>query len=266
MNDEAQVSNGLTRRHVLVGGAALATATAFSALTPSAAEAAPIDVVEPLSIGYLEGSEDTPNLRRLYLTALRGERRQGMEEFRVVPASSLSGDPRLAGMAVKTTLFGLYPSKNLAAIALPAAIDVDVLSTHPFGEVKKPLRYFAWSFRNKPRNESPPVTFRSYADPDRGFGFEIRMRTAASPAALASMRLLGGSPEATPATTRIRRTSWFSMGRESNQPKLQRGIYLLSLLTGAWDHDVVLPVRTGRDGAQRLSLVLAVDSAVEPDA
>ena len=253
-----------TRRQVLASGAALATVSAFAGFDARPAAAA-LETQEALSVGYLAGSETAPNLRRLYLTALRNERRKGMEEIRIVPAGELPGDPRMQGLSVRMAIMGLYPSKSLDKSALPAAIDVDVLSAHPYGEKLEPLRHFAWSFRAKPWNESPPIRFRSYAEPDRGFGFEILERASVSKAGSAALRLLAGGRDTKAVTPAVRRSGWFAFGRESAQPRLQRGVYLLGLRKGAWDQEAVLTVSAARDALARLSIVVLVESADLPD-
>ena len=247
-----------TRRQVIASGAALATVSAFANFGSQAAVAAPLEVQEPLSVGYLDGSETTPDLRRLYLTTLRGERRKGVTEFRVVPASSLSGDPRMQGLSVRMAIMGLYPAKSLDKALLPAGIDVDVLSTDPYSEKQEPLRHFAWTFRARPWNESPPIRFTSYAEPDRGFGFDILERPATSKLGETALRVLGG--QAGKAVS-VRRSGWFAFGRESSQPRLQRGVYLLGLQPGVWDEDVVLPISAKGDAIERLSIVVLVESA-----
>jgi hypothetical protein len=254
---------GLTRRQVVAGGAAVATAAAFGSMGAPAATAA-LETQEPLSVGYLVGSEQVPDLRRLYVTALRNERRKGTEAIHIVPASDLPGDPRLQGLSVRMAIMGLYPGKNLDKAALPAGIDVDVLSADPFSEKREPLRHYAWTFRAKPWNESPPVRFTSYAEPDRGFGFDVLQRDQPTKGAVAALRVLGGGSGRVP-TPAVRRRGWFAFGRESAQPRLQRGIYLLGLAPGVWDDEVILPLSSRGNAAERLSIVVLVDSAVLPD-
>jgi hypothetical protein len=184
-----------------------------------------------------------------------------VEEFRVVPASGLSGDPRMQGLSVRMAIMGLYPSKSLDKSLLPAAIDVDVLSADPYSE-RKPLRHYAWAFRAEPWNESPPIRFTSYAEPDRGFGFEILERPATSKLGETALRVLGG--QAGKAVS-VRRSGWFAFGRELSQPRLQRGVYLLGLHPGVWDEEVVLPISAKGDAIERLSIVVLVESAELPD-
>ena len=247
-----------TRRQVIASGAALATVSAFSNLASSAAVAAPLEVQEPLSVGYLDGSEETPDLRRLYLTTLRGERRKGVEEFRVVPASSLSGDPRMQGLSVRMAIMGLYPSKSLDRSLLPAGIDVDVLSSDPYSEKQEPLRHFSWTFLARQGNESPPTRSTYTAGPERGFGFDILERPATRELGETARRVLRG--QAGKAVS-VRRSGWFAFGRESSQPRLQRGVYLLGLQPGVWDEEVVLPISAKGGAIERLAIVVLVESA-----
>jgi hypothetical protein len=91
----------------------------------------------PLSIGYLEGSEDLDNLAKLapnlrVLTVVRRGATYTAGRHSLPSREMPAGDPSLVGGAVRLTIHDLYPNllpaDPAAAASLPTAVDVDVLS------------------------------------------------------------------------------------------------------------------------------------------
>jgi hypothetical protein len=212
------------------------TAETANAKASASAEAASAPA-ETASVGYLEGSDNLVNLRRLSadlrlpLAVVRANRIAA--ERHVVPAASLgSGDASLAGAALRMTVHGFYPplyadaylrsAAAVAAAALPRAVDVDVIVPCPeLGSGG--ARYEAWSYRRLPAEDrSARVSFLVAPDWYSDLGVEVRV----VPAGAAKAHLL--------------RTT-FTLGRVGSRPRLQRGAYLLGLAAGAWDRDADLP-------------------------
>jgi hypothetical protein len=208
-------------------------------------------VVRPLSVGYIEGSEELRNLKRLSRTI----RRPGLQETAesaesspiVVPASSLfQGDTSLPGRPLRIRIDGLYPP--LAADpkrrrALPFAADLDVFFPSPDPAATAPIPYMAWSLRQRPGwDPSPPVSFR----------FPLDWK------ALPEIVLRVQPKRESPST--VLRTK-FTLDDESGLPRLRRGVYLLGFAPGAWDREIRL-ADVGRKAPAELFSVLV---SMEPE-
>ena len=248
---------GIRRRDLLVWGGAAALLPAFPRM--ASAQAAPAEAGRHMSVGFVEGSDVWPTLRKVNIASLsRGHRSvPGVEAaaHTVLPAvDMIAGDQTLASELVRVGVRGLYPvgiSDRLDSVRLT------VLFPSPDPARRRPLPFFAWSYESRPApSPSPPLEFVAPLAIDGG----LRLRLDVLPAAAKGLSRrsvadltrepLGGS-FVTDFTV-----DWFA-----GRPKLQRGVYLLGLAAGTWASEQSLPVQ--RPGRQRplhlLSLVLTVD-------
>lgn len=187
---------------------------------------------QPMSLGYLAGSGELPDVIYLPRSILRpstkprsGSPAQGILN-QVVRADSLPrGDTSLVGPPFQMKIHGLYPPGALSASrrpALPLAIDLDVIFPPPDPVFPHPARFFAWSFRRKPGwDPSPPTKFVFPLDWQALPELEMKVTPA------------DGGP-ATVLSTR------FTLDYEPGRPRLQRGIYLLGLAPNAFEWDISL--------------------------
>lgn len=204
----------------------------------------------PLSVGYVEGSEELRSLKRLP----RALRRPGLEAdyetgLRVVPADSLwAGDGDLYGRPLRIAIRGLYPPVAIeeaqrGALPLVANLDVIFPSFDPID--KRPKRFAAWSFRRRGGwNPSPPLRF----------GFE---HAEESPLEVA-LAVQDAAGAVTSFTTR------FTIDSERGMPRLRRGLYLLGLSSGTWASGANLAsIATPRAAVRYASILMAVELAPE---
>lgn len=205
------------------------------------------------SLGYLEGSELLPNLRRLPRAVRNPAARAAIPEAlgavpEIVPAHGLPlGDTNLIGRPLRLTIHGLYPGAAIQGPArrrqLPLATDLDVIFPPPDPVLPKPVPYFAWSFRRRPGwNPSPPVSFVFpldwYVYP------ELRLRVVPAKAGAA------------PVVMRTR----FTLDDESGLPRLRRGLYLIGLAPNAWRDGMELAELAAAAPAGQVSVLLSIDS------
>jgi hypothetical protein len=217
---------------------------------------APAATVEPLSVGFVEGSDQLS----LHFDHMKWSipRRMSAAEAGSVPILSAVGlplgDQRLAGGDVKLTVHGLYPADPADCRGVEA-IDLDVLFPAPDPAVPVPARFQAWSFRRHPGpNPSPPVSFRVPLGLDGRL--EITMRTVYQGEGSGVTRRLATG---VPLIQRRFQTS-FTADWQAGRPKLQRGIYLLGVRPGIWDEALDLPGAKQRARAADLcSVVVSVE-------
>jgi hypothetical protein len=237
----------LHRRQFLAFGSAGLLAPFFKDLA-WAESLATEAVVRPMSVAYIEGSEAFRDLRRLP----RKIRRPGLVEETaagpspaLVPAASLfQGDTSLPGRPLRIRIDGLYPPLALERKRwreLPLAADLDVLFPSPDPANANPLRFQAWSFRQRPGwNPSPPVSFRFPLDWQALPQFVLRVRYG---------------PGVPPIVMRTK----FTVDNESGRPRLRRGVYLLGLMPGAWDWEVKLAELARKTPAELFSILVSMD-------
>ena len=204
----------------------------------------------PLSVGYLDGSEQLENLRKLApdLTALTVVRRGNVFTTgrRMMPSHRYpSGDPRLVGGALRMTIHDLYPRTLPAGAAKrrwPAAIDLDVmvpLLDPPRGST---ARFQAWSYRRLPAEDrSARVSFVLW--PDWYSDLSVVMRVV-PPGANSQPRLLQAR---------------FTLGADPGRPRLLKGIYLLGLDRGTWEEEIDLPDDPAQVPAELTSVLMTVE-------
>jgi len=235
-DDGATPSRGLLRRRDFLTLGSMGVAglwlgglgrAAAAPLSPEAAASA-VAPARPMSLGYLAGSDDLPNVIYLPRSILRPSttaRAQGGIGA-IVPADGLpGGDTSLVGPPFQMKVHGLYPPNALSASrqpAMPLAIDLDVIFPPPDPVFPKPARFLAWSFRRHPGwDASPPVKFVFPLDWQVMPALEMRVTPAA-----------GG-----PATVLATR---FTLDEETGRPRLRRGVYLLGVNPQAWKQEMSL--------------------------
>lgn len=263
--DDAKRKNepglSVNRRQLVVGGAALATlpllvraAAAHAAVADAAllaatapgraadARAAAATATSPLSIGFLDGSDQLADLRvvRADLRITGDVVGAGLGAgYGVVPATDLvTGEPAFAEQPVRIAILGLYPREPRGGG--PLSIDFDVEHTADDLPPGKTVRYFAWSYRRKPRNVSAPVRFTVTPTWQGSLAFDLSI-----------VGPQGGAPQL--------QRSQFTLADDAGRPRLQRGIYLVALNGRPWDGSTALPATPAGATLSLLSLVVAVD-------
>lgn len=205
---------------------------------------------QPLSVGYIDGSESLRNLKRLP----RAVRRPGLEAdaqtgLRVVPADSLwAGDGELYGRPLRIAIRGLYPPVAIEGPQrelLPWIANLDVLfpSFDPIDD--RPNRFAAWSFRRRGGwNPSPPLRFEFEHAEESPLEVHLAVKDAAGLVSSFATR--------------------FTIDRESGMPRLRRGLYLLGLSPRTWATGVNLAsIAAPRAAVRYASILMAVELAPE---
>jgi hypothetical protein len=241
----------LRRREVLVLGF-VGVLTPWIPAPARAAKGGTLELpAEPMSIGFVEGSEAFPNFSsKMWKTAVAGRlaasEGSAPGRLRVVPADSLPlGDQNLAGGQVRIRLHGLYPRMPGKAIAVES-VDLDVLYPSPDPALSEPLPFHAWSFRRLPApSGSPPLSFEA------PLGLDGQL----------DLVLTVVSDEGTDQLVRRRYVARFTVDWQDGVPKLQRGMYLLGIAP-VWKTSVRLPMAGERPRMDLLSLALSIDPVV----
>jgi hypothetical protein len=214
----------------------------------AAATEAPI---RPMSVGYIKGSEEYRSFKRLP----RKVRRPILQEEEdaeaspvIVPAESLfQSDTSLPGRPLRIHVNGLYPPAALDPVRrreLPQTVDLAAIFPSPDPAFPTPLRFFAWSLRQKPGwDPSPPMIFRFPVDWQVLPQFVLRVRGADG-------------------VTRVLRTK-FTLDDETGRPKLRRGVYLLGLAPGAWSRAARVSDYARIAPAEMFSVMISMDPEAE---
>jgi hypothetical protein len=245
----APLAHASTLAEGLTDGPATAEAGAGAGLAPAAVAAAAAPVL-PLSIGYLEGSEQLENLRQLapdlrVLTVVR-RGQTFTAERRALPSHEFpEGDPALVGGAVRMTIHDLYPQRlpdGAAAGRWPVAVDLDVLVPLLDPPPGSTARYQAWSYRRLPAEDrSARVSFLLWPDWYSDLGLDLRVVPAGA--------------RARP----LRMQARFTLGSDQGRPRLLKGIYLLGLTPGAWEERIDLPDDPSELPPELLSVLMTIE-------
>ena len=220
--------------------------------------------VEPLSVGYVDGSDRLADLRQLpWLAGVAGGDgvagngdRFGIE---VVPAAGLGiGDQTLAGESVRVRICGLYPGVPGGKSATVDAVTLWVLFPSPDPALPEPLPFLAWSFDRRPENVAAPLGFTLPLELDGGLELSLTVAVGETPIGRRLGQTLGGRGGPPPAVAHQLVTR-FTVDWEPGLPRLQRGIFLLGLAPGTWDQPVALPAPGEPLRPELLSLVVAVE-------
>jgi len=208
--------------------------------------AAPLAGVKPLSVGVFEGSDLWPSV-----DPLPWQRRPAEKQawYPVTPAASLPmGDTNLLYRSLLVTVHGLYPHWAQSCPEIDAA-GFEVLFPSLDPNVPGPFPFLAWAFKRKPGwNAGQRLSFPV---PVEGDG-------------LLRLALLVRWPGTKGTAPRIERfEAHLTVGRDVDQPKLVRGIYLLGLSPGSWDSPKALAAPGAKGDAAPCSLAVSVDPIVE---
>jgi hypothetical protein len=253
---------GLHRREFI----ALGTACAVAPLLDRLAGAAPLALeaaaapgrAEPISVGYLLGSDSLASLNRLPWHDGAGAAAAFPPPYEVVPAASLSPVENAIGSTARVRVLGLYPGLPAAGPGAPQAIRLDVLVPSPDPAVAGPLPFFAWSYRAAPQaTVSSPSSFPVFVA-NRGLQLALSFDTAGG----ATRRRLSGARSAPQSVGTTRREVVLG-GDAASGGRLQRGIYLLALAPAVWERTVVLPPSPQLWASELLSVALAVDPVAD---
>lgn len=242
----------LHRREFLVLGAAGLATPILSQAAAAQERLAAVAPTLPMSIGYVEGTDLVATLAkgawRKTVAAAAADSYPG----RVVPARSLLvGDQSFINRAVRLEIHGLYP--RVAAQANLESADLDVLFPSPDPASRRPIPFFAWSYRKRPAaSPSPPLAFVVPIGADGTLNLALKVTTTASKLA---ERVVRG----TVAKTSIYQAS-FIVDPSTERPKLLRGVYLLGL-TPVWESPVDLPQAGQKPNLNLLSIVMSVEAA-----
>lgn len=252
--DRAEGGPTIHRREFLVLGAA-GLATPLLANVAAAQEKIAAASAEPMSIGYLEGSESFSHLAgnslKMAAATTRGE---AATPLSVVPARGLPlGDQNLANRTVRIGIQGLYP--RVPQQSALDKVDLDVLFPSPDPASDKPLRFFAWSYRRSPGvDASPPVRFVVPLGLDGRL--DLSLKVVSDGGRLAERALRGAAKQ-----TRLYGAS-FTVDWAQDRPKLQRGVYLLGL-SPVWDSERILPKAGEKPDMSLLSIIVSVEPLAE---
>src|SRR3982751_1563764 len=208
----------LRRRDFLTLGSAGLLAPLFGNLAwaePLAAAAERSIQTVPMSVGYIDGSEEYRSFKRLPRKIRRPLlQKEGDEEGSpvVIPAESIfQGDTSLPGRPLRIHVHGLYPPVALEAEhrrEVPLAVDLEAIFPSPDPTFPAPLRFYVSGLRQKYGwDPSPPTSFR--------FPLEWQVLPQLI------LRVWRGD-----GSHHVMRTR-FTLDNEAGGPKLRRGVYLL---------------------------------------
>ncbi|HEV8240824.1 MAG TPA: hypothetical protein VGS57_15775 [Thermoanaerobaculia bacterium] len=234
----------LRRRDLLAwgGAAALLPALARPARAQEALTGA-ADVVRPMSVGFVDGSETWRRYRGIAAAALnrgiRSEAGRPPEPARVVPATSLiAGQQELANELVEVRIHGLYPIPNPTSVR-NAYVTVYFPSDEP-ARRRQPLPFTAWGYHSRPAPDpAAPIRFVAPLGADGALDFLLEAAPAPNnPFTRRPSSLL--SPSVGPIGGRF--STSFTVDWFAGRPRLQRGVYLLGLAPDTWSSERELPM------------------------
>jgi hypothetical protein len=223
---------------------------------PLAASAATAVAVQPMSVGYIDGSEELRNLKWLPRAIRRPaavvEREAAQASPVIVPATSLfQADTSMPGLPLRIRVHGLYPP--VAAVErkrqkdVPPSIDLEAIFPSPDPASPAYLPFYVWSLRQRPGwDPSPPTSFR--------FPLEWQVLPELV------LRVRG-----TDGVSKVLRTR-FTLDNEPGRPKLRRGLYVLGLDPNTWQREIAVSDLAGRPPAEMFSVLVSMESEPAPAA
>lgn len=249
---------GIDRRELLALGSSWALATGlggFGGLASAAAQ--PLvrpSTTEPLSIGYLERSEqftsfDVGPLEKVFEAAALDAQVEGAL-LDVYPAAALpAGDPSFGWETAEITIFGLYPSlpDGWKRRVRRAALEVEYRIEDP--TVDAPLSFLAWTYDREPvENSGSAIRFTAPVDRELGLSLVLHREV---------LQPQRARQAAAPVATSLRAD--FTVNLEAGRPKLQRGVYLLGMRRRLFDRPLSLPSLDDPRASSYEALVLSID-------
>lgn len=250
----------LRRRDLLTWGGAAALLPALSRVA-YAQQAAGAEVVRPLSVGFVDGSDGWRGLRGVTAGTLnRGVRRQAdspPEAVTVLPATTLiTGDQSLANELVKVRVHGLYPIPNPAHVRNTY---LTVFFPSPEQGRNVMLPFTAWGYHSRPAPDpAPPIRFVAPLGADGALDFLLEVTPAPNNPLTRRPSLV--SPAPGPVGGRF--AASFTVDWFAGRPKLQRGLYLLGLAPDTWSSERTLP--TPKAGQSRPVELVSLIVSFEP--
>jgi hypothetical protein len=255
MSESAGGRPGIGRREFLVLGATGVLtpwlARAAQATAPIRGSAPIVGPPQPMSVGYVQGSDALPSLRWLpwdlaaaqaAYAASAGQEIPDLSRSAVVPAADMPlGNQNLASTVVQMTVHGLYPNLTMRKKETFDAIDLDVFFPSPDPAFPKPLPFHAWSLRRLP---AMSMGHRLSFNVPLGLYGDLNLTLVVGQL---------GAPQ------RQRFDASFTVDAGSGRPKLQRGIYLLGLAPATWKSDASLPAPGETARLDLRSLVISID-------
>jgi hypothetical protein len=241
----------LRRRDFLTLGSAGLLAPLFGNLAWAESLATP--TAQPMSVGYIEGSEAYRNFKRLPRKVRRPTIQDMNEESEaspiIVPAQDLfQADTSMPGRPLRIHVHGLYPPVALEhkrRREVPVAIDLEAIFPSEDPAVPGPFRTYVWGLRQKLGwDPSPPMIFRFPLDWQVLPQFVLKVRNADG-------------------TSRVLRTR-FTLDDEAGRPKLRRGVYVFGLGAGAWNREASLAEFARFAPPEMFSVLVSMDP--EPEA
>jgi hypothetical protein len=223
-------------------------------LAAASAGAATQVQTQAMSVGYIDGSEDLHDLKRLPRAIRRPaavvEREAAQASPAIVPATSLfQADTSMPGLPLRIRVHGLYPP--VAAVErkrqkdVPPSIDLEV--NFPSLGSPAPIPFYVWSLRQKPGwDPSPPTSFR------------FPLEWQALPELVLRVRGADG-------VSKVLQTR-FTLDNEPGRPKLRRGLYVLGLDPGTWQREILVSDLARRPPAEMFSVLISMESEAAPAA
>jgi hypothetical protein len=220
-------------------------------------------VPEPLSVGYLLGSDGYSSVARLPWEVGAPEVVDGVTgqdvtalPMTVVPAASLDAGEHSLSAGVRMSVRGLYPGPDGLDEGGPGLARLDVLYPRTGDAGSDQPRFFAWTLRRSPVvSASPPVTFVVPIDSATGLVVVLELAPEAARRGVVPglrRRLTRGEPQS------VVRSAELSVGAEQGTAKLRRGIYLIGFAAATWEQTVVLPP-PGAFAPDLLSIAFSID-------
>ncbi len=255
----------LRRRDLLAWGGAAALLPTLPGVARAQDEAgAAADLLRPMSVGFVEGSETWRGFKRVTAAALnrgvRRERERPPEPASVVPAASLiAGDQRAANELVRVRVHGLYPIPN------PTHVRNAYLTVHfpspEHGRNVGELPFVAWGYKSRPAPDpAPPISFIAPLGADGAL--DLLLETTPAPHNPLHRRPSLVSPAPGPVGGRF--LTSFTVDWFAGRPKLQRGVYLLGLAPDTWSAARTLPTPKAGQGrpVELVSLMVSFEPIV----
>jgi hypothetical protein len=211
--------------------------------------------IQTMSVGYLDGSEEIHDLKRLPRMVRRpvaADAQTAEESPVIIPATSLfQADTGLPGQPLRIRVHGLYPP--VASVErkrqkdVPAAVDLEAIFPSTDPAFPAPLPFYVWSLRQRPGwDPSPPASFRFPLEWQVLPEFVLRVR--------------GGD-----GVSRVLRTK-FTLDDEPGRPKLRRGVYVFGFDPRTWQREVQVSDLAGRAPAAMFSVLVSMESEPAPPA
>jgi len=253
------LASRINRRQLIAYGGAAAVLPSMASIAraqEALAAATPVAGPQPMSVGYIEGSESWYPLHNVtagFLNAgIPAPGQKAPAAAQVTPASAITaGSQELAGQSVRMRVHGIYPVAN------PTAAQTVYLTALFHGTdagLATPAPFLAWGYKSVPVPDVPPPIAFTYPlgamgtldlQLDVAAPTKVKRRAAPGPA-------VGG-----------RFTTTFTVDWFAGQPKLQRGVYLLGLTGNTWSASRSLPILKANQPRplDLLSLIVSFEKA-----